>query len=412
MGANLFSIDKAPAALPPWDAVIRDLGDPHPHRVARVLGVGRSTVYRWNAENSGPRVAVLALFWLTRWGRSLVDTQATNDAIMYAQLARSLGEERQQLQRQVEQLDWECRQLAYDAATSRLAGSFRGSAATAADSRTDMAPGALPSAAATAGPSLPLAWPLLDGMLEPPAPAPAGVASERRGSPAALPPAARSARCPAPPRSCPLPPSAPQGSEPWLPCCQERCQDDAIMASSEQRPACGLLELRQAQPAAPAPAAAAPRPGPSAAGSAAQDSCLTERAAERGRSTPGPTGAARGESGQLPPAKVEGAERPKLEPPAPAGITQVRLGRKQPLMGRAATDSGAPAPAPAADRPALDHRSAGVQLDRAARPERPASVGQAPHPAPRAPGAPPGQGVFSAIVTAATRSNAALKVHP
>jgi hypothetical protein len=30
---------------------------------------------------------LLALFWLTRWGRSAVNTQAVNDAVMAVQLA-------------------------------------------------------------------------------------------------------------------------------------------------------------------------------------------------------------------------------------------------------------------------------------------------------------------------------------
>ena len=40
-----------------------------------------------------PRPAHLALFWLSRWGRSIVDSAAVNDARLYAGLARARAEE-------------------------------------------------------------------------------------------------------------------------------------------------------------------------------------------------------------------------------------------------------------------------------------------------------------------------------
>lgn len=93
MDLQLFSIEQMPPTVPVWDTILEDLGHPPPARIARVLGVGRTTVYRWNAAGKAPRVAQLALFWLTRWGRSAVHTQATNDALLAVALARSLREE-------------------------------------------------------------------------------------------------------------------------------------------------------------------------------------------------------------------------------------------------------------------------------------------------------------------------------
>ena len=84
---QLFSIEQMPRTVPVWDAILEDLGRPPPARLARVLGVGRTTVYRWNAAGHAPRPVLLALFWLTRWGRSAVNTQAVNDAVMAVQLA-------------------------------------------------------------------------------------------------------------------------------------------------------------------------------------------------------------------------------------------------------------------------------------------------------------------------------------
>jgi len=98
------SIERAPAALPVWAAILEDLGNPAPQRVAKALGVARSTVYRWNQAGGGPRMACLALFWLTRWGRSEVDAQAVNDAQLYSQLATSLAADRDRLAHQVQLL--------------------------------------------------------------------------------------------------------------------------------------------------------------------------------------------------------------------------------------------------------------------------------------------------------------------
>jgi len=93
MEMQLFSILQAPSSLPIWQLILEDLGEPHPAQIAKVLGVGARTVYRWNRAGRAPRSAALALFWLTRWGRSQVHTQATNDALMAVALARSLGDE-------------------------------------------------------------------------------------------------------------------------------------------------------------------------------------------------------------------------------------------------------------------------------------------------------------------------------
>ena len=101
MEVRLFSIEQAPSTLPIWHLILGDLGDPPAHRVARVLGVGQRTVYRWNQRGHAPRSATLALYWLTRWGRSAVHTQAVNDALMAVQLAASLERERDQLQAQL-----------------------------------------------------------------------------------------------------------------------------------------------------------------------------------------------------------------------------------------------------------------------------------------------------------------------
>ncbi len=82
-----YSIGHAPRTLPVWHAILADLGDPHPAAVAKLLGLGARTVYRYNRDGQAPRAVCLALFWLTRWGRSEIHAQAVNDcqlAVAYA----------------------------------------------------------------------------------------------------------------------------------------------------------------------------------------------------------------------------------------------------------------------------------------------------------------------------------------
>lgn len=104
MAMRLHSIDHAPAKLPIWELILEDLGHPSPHRIAKVLGVGVSTVYRWNSTGRAPRSAQLALFWLTRWGRSMVHQQAEADAIAACGYVASLRREIDRLEGNVRHL--------------------------------------------------------------------------------------------------------------------------------------------------------------------------------------------------------------------------------------------------------------------------------------------------------------------
>lgn len=101
---QLYSVDQAPVQLPSWQQLLDELGQPAPARVARVLGVGARTVYRWNAAGRAPRVACLALFWLTRWGRSAIDAQAVNDARTAVAYADALRRELLQAERRIAHL--------------------------------------------------------------------------------------------------------------------------------------------------------------------------------------------------------------------------------------------------------------------------------------------------------------------
>lgn len=107
MSKPLFHLRRAPDQLPSWETILNDLGQPSAVQIARTLDVGPSTVFRWNQRGSAPRAACLALFWLTRWGHSLIHTEATNDAIRWANMAGILDHHRQDQAAAVAQLTQE-----------------------------------------------------------------------------------------------------------------------------------------------------------------------------------------------------------------------------------------------------------------------------------------------------------------
>lgn len=104
MTFQVYSIDQAPPTVPAWHAMLEDLSRPPARRVARVLGIGVRTVRRYNATGRAPRSCLLALFWLTRWGRSAVNAQATNDAILAVGYVQALKREILQLEAEVSRL--------------------------------------------------------------------------------------------------------------------------------------------------------------------------------------------------------------------------------------------------------------------------------------------------------------------
>jgi len=97
-----YSIDNAPRTFPIWKLILEDLGHPPPRRIAKVLGVGLSTVYRWNQTGCAPRAACLALFWLTSWGRASVHADAVNDCQVAVGYANALESQLHEMRRQLE----------------------------------------------------------------------------------------------------------------------------------------------------------------------------------------------------------------------------------------------------------------------------------------------------------------------
>lgn len=83
----------APRWLPHLSLMLDDLGNPSAAAIARTLGVSETLTRRWIRSGDAPRAAQLALFWLTRWGRSEVDAKAVNDARLSHQTCEALRRE-------------------------------------------------------------------------------------------------------------------------------------------------------------------------------------------------------------------------------------------------------------------------------------------------------------------------------
>jgi hypothetical protein len=69
-----------PRTLPAFDILADDVGARRPADLAAALDVSTRTAQRWMATGQAPRPACLALFSVSRWGRSEAETRAYNDA--------------------------------------------------------------------------------------------------------------------------------------------------------------------------------------------------------------------------------------------------------------------------------------------------------------------------------------------
>nr|WP_319564224.1 hypothetical protein [uncultured Rhodoferax sp.] len=62
-------------------------------RVAKKLNVTERTIWRWIAENSVPKMAVMALFWETQYGQSMIETDQRNEIVLLRTRIRILEDQ-------------------------------------------------------------------------------------------------------------------------------------------------------------------------------------------------------------------------------------------------------------------------------------------------------------------------------
>lgn len=95
----------APRTVPALSQLLPDLGHPSPREIARYLDVSERTVYGWKAADDAPRAALLALFWESSYGRSALDCELHNSAMIYKRLSESLNNEAQMLRLRISRLE-------------------------------------------------------------------------------------------------------------------------------------------------------------------------------------------------------------------------------------------------------------------------------------------------------------------
>lgn len=78
---------------PPFSYILDGLRTRNPLSIAKHLDVSPRSLARWTAADAAPRAVMLALFYETNWGFSVLDTTAHNEA-MYAR-AQVQGLERE-----------------------------------------------------------------------------------------------------------------------------------------------------------------------------------------------------------------------------------------------------------------------------------------------------------------------------
>ena len=94
-----------PTQMPPLEMMMADIGNPTAHELARALGVTTRTVERWRSAGHAPRAAMLAIFWLTRWGMNAVHCEAHNAAVLHAGMSACLKRETEGLSAEIETLN-------------------------------------------------------------------------------------------------------------------------------------------------------------------------------------------------------------------------------------------------------------------------------------------------------------------
>ncbi len=97
-------LNRLPRHMPPFTAMLADIGSPSVKEIARALQVKETTVRKWLREDQAPHPVMLAVFWITRWGVSAIDCEAHNAAILQAGLARSRQDQIESLESRIQRL--------------------------------------------------------------------------------------------------------------------------------------------------------------------------------------------------------------------------------------------------------------------------------------------------------------------
>lgn len=89
--------------LPALTLIVDDICG-SPNEIAKLLHRNTDTVIRWIGNDSAPRSSHLALFLMSRWGRSELSCDAYNERMVNTNLIRALNDECNRLRQKIEDL--------------------------------------------------------------------------------------------------------------------------------------------------------------------------------------------------------------------------------------------------------------------------------------------------------------------
>lgn len=84
------------AGLPGIDTMLDDLPATR-RQIAQHLDIAESTLAAYRRTGNAPRAVMLALFWETRWGRSVADSEAHNFGQVHYAQAKAMQEHARRL---------------------------------------------------------------------------------------------------------------------------------------------------------------------------------------------------------------------------------------------------------------------------------------------------------------------------
>ncbi len=83
-------LNRLPKVTPPLNEMMADCGNATPKQIGKALGVNERTVKRWLSTGEAPKSALLALFWVTRWGLQWADVEVFNLAQLHISASDTL----------------------------------------------------------------------------------------------------------------------------------------------------------------------------------------------------------------------------------------------------------------------------------------------------------------------------------
>jgi hypothetical protein len=99
---------KVPSRLPAFELLVDDVASASNddlQNLAKHLGVSVSQLGQWVATNDAPRAHTLAVFWETKWGRSIQQVEGQNEVDLWRDLVREQTREIEALRRKLERLE-------------------------------------------------------------------------------------------------------------------------------------------------------------------------------------------------------------------------------------------------------------------------------------------------------------------